>query len=479
MTRLSFKIINETFLLLSIFILYSCSSNSIATTEDTETTALSVTAYITKGDKTASLQKLPDLIASSSVSGILIAVDKAKTYQPIEGFGASLTESSAYVLKTYLSQSKRTEVLKELFSSEGANIGYLRLTMGSSDFSFGNYSYDDVDGDINLTHFSLDRDFQYIIPVLKEIISIKPDLKIMASPWSPPAWMKTSNNMVGGSLNPEYYNVYAQYFVKYINTMKENGIPIEAITIQNEPLYASAAYPCMLMTSDQQKDFIKNHLGPLFATENIKTKIMLYDHNLDHPEYGSEILSDSAASQYVSGTAFHAYAGEISAMGQLKSQFPDKAIYFTEQSGGEWAPNYSDNIKWNTEELIINGTKNWTQNVLLWNLALDENYGPTNKGCLNCRGVITVKTNSEVMKNEEFYVLAHPGKFLQNGAKRCFSTETEDKGIKNVSFVNPDGSIVLLVSNFSGKIQKITLKSKNQFYNTSIPNNSIITFYWY
>ena len=441
-----------------------------------------VDVWQTNGDKSNLLVKITtkNFVTPASTIPTLqeVEINTTQTYQPIDGFGAALTGSSAYVINRYLSPASRTQLLQDLFTKNGIGIDYIRLTIGASDFSLSDFSYDDTAGDTLMTAFSIGAENADLLPVLKEIIAINPNIKIMASPWSPPAWMKTNNSMKGGSLQPEYYHAYARYFVKYIQAMKTEGINIDAITIQNEPLYGAATYPCMYMFATEQRDFIKDHLGPMFAQNAITTKIMLYDHNWDKPLYGDTILQNATAKQYVAGTAFHAYGGSVDAMTTLHNLHPDKDLFFTEISGGGWAPNFSDNIKWFTENIIIGTTRNWSRNALLWNMALDQNDGPKNNGCSNCRGVVTVNANGAIIRNEEYYVLGQAGKFTKQGAQRCSSSDISAQGIKNVAFLNTDGSKVLIAMNTTAALKSFRIKDGNNTLNYDLQPNAIYTFYW-
>jgi glucosylceramidase len=300
--------------------------------------------------------------------------------------------------------------------------------------------------------------------VLKEILSISPKLKIMASPWSAPAWMKTNGKLAGGKLKPEYYQTYANYFLKYLLAYEKEGIPIDAISIQNEPLH-EASYPSMRMEASEQLAFIKSHLGPLLVKENRSTKILIYDHNWDRPDYPLQLLQDAEARKYISGTAFHAYAGEVKSMSSVYEAFKDKGIYFTEISGGEWAKNFADNMGWNMKNIFIGAPNNWARNALLWNLALDENFGPKNGGCQDCRGVITISEGGFVNRNVEYYSLAHLSKWVLPGAYRIGSSLST--AVEHVAFKNPDGSIVVVILNDASNVQRVNLV----YGNKQISNN--------
>ncbi|NBP67549.1 MAG: glucan endo-1,6-beta-glucosidase, partial [Cytophagia bacterium] len=399
--------------------------------------------WLTTGDKTKLLSKESDVSITAPITATVpvITIDPAQTYQQIDGFGAAVTGSSAYLIKN-LSTTKRNALVQELFDpNSGIGISYVRLTIGASDFSLEDYTYNDMPAgqtDFNLQNFSLSKDAD-VINVMKQIVSVNPDIHVMGSPWSAPAWMKTNGSLkyVNGQTNKlktDCYGVYADYFVKYIQAYAAEGITIEAVTPQNEPLHSTAAYPCMQMEASEQINFIKNHLGPALQAASLPTKIIAYDHNWDNTNYAISVLNDAGAKQYIAGSAFHAYAGNVSAMSIVRNAHPDKGLYFTEVSGGEWATNFSDNLQWNMSNIFIGTTKNWSKNVLLWNLALDQNFGPKNNGCSDCRGVITITTDGTITRNVEYYTIGHFSKFVQTGAYRIASTITEN--VANVDFVS-------------------------------------------
>lgn len=440
--------------------------------------------WVTNGGQSKLLSKQASgasIYDTNATTDPSISVDFSQQYQEIEGFGAALTGSSAYLINA-MAPTQKDALLKDLFSpTDGIGLSYLRLTIGASDFSLNDFTYDDMPAggtDPNLTQFSIAKDEADVIPVLQSILAYSPSLKIMGSPWSAPAWMKNGENLAGGSLKPEWYNAYADYFVKYIQAYAAKGINIHAITPQNEPLHVSNGYPSMKMEAAEQADFIKNSLGPKFQQAGINTKIIAYDHNFDRPDYPIQVLGDAAAAQYIDGSAFHAYAGNASAMTQVHAQFPDKNLYFTEISGGQWSPNFVDNLKWNISNIFIGTTRNWSKNVLLWNLALNSNHGPTNGGCADCRGVVTIN-GGNVVKNVEYYTLAHFSKFVKPGAKRVNSTDFDNSlNMQNVAFVNPDGSKVLVVLNQSETTRKFAVKSGGTRISYSIEPNAVATIVW-
>jgi glucosylceramidase len=414
----------------------------------------------------------------------VISVDTATKFQEIEGFGAALTGSSAYLLNQKLDATAREAALNDLFNpEEGIGISYLRLTIGASDFSLSDFTYDDMPAgqtDYLLEHFSLLKDQDNVIPVLKEIVEISPAINLMGSPWSPPAWMKTNGNLKGGKLKPVCYDVYADYFVKYIQQMQNEGIAISSVTPQNEPLYFTAGYPCMEMQPADQLNFIKSSLGPKFAAAGISTKIIIYDHNWDNTNYAISILNDPGARAFIAGSAFHAYAGDVSAMSTVHNAHPDKGLYFTEISGGDWATDFAGNLMWNMKNIFIGTTENWSKTALLWNLALDQNHGPTNNGCADCRGVVTINnTGGNITKNEEYYSIAHFSKYVRPGAIRISTVVPQSLSNTGVvAFQNPDGSKAMIVANYSNSNRIFSVKQGIRNFSYTLPGQSVVTLVW-
>ena len=404
-------------------------------------------------------QKLlsPDTLraqADAPEGTLRIALDTAQAYQEMDGFGFTLTGGSALHLQR-MSAPARAAILQELFGNgpEDIRINYLRLSIGASDLDEYPWSYDDLpegQTDPGLEHFSLGYDTLYLIPSLQEILAIQPAIKLMGSPWSPPAWMKDNKDTRGGSLLPEFYPAYAQYFVKYIQGMAAHGIRLDAITVQNEPLHPGNN-PSLLMLPEAQADFVKNHLGPAFREAGIETKIVLYDHNADRPDYPISILDDPEAAQFVNGSAFHLYGGEIGALSQVHDKHPDKDLYFTEQWIG--APgDFAGDFTWHTAQLMIGAPNNWCKTVLQWNLAADPKQEPhTDRGgCTRCLGAITID-GDKITRNPAYYIVAQNSKFIPAGSVRIASTQAE--GIGNVAYRRPDGARVVLLQN-QGEVAK-------------------------
>jgi glucosylceramidase len=432
--------------------------------------------WMTTADSSVLLQKQPSLSFSEGAAAAnIIDIDPAQVFQTIDGFGYCLTGGSATLINR-LDPGTKAALLNELFSTKGIGVSYLRVSIGASDLNPSVFSYDDMppgQTDPNLSHFSIQPDMQDLIPVLREIISINPNMKLLGSPWSAPAWMKDNGSTIGGSLLPQYYSVYAQYFVKYIQQMKQNGITIDAITPQNEPLNPKNN-PSLYMTAAQQADFIKNNLGPAFRTAGINTKIWLYDHNADRPDYPLYILNDAAANPYVDGSAFHLYGGDVSALGEVHTAFPNKNIYFTEQWTGA-KENFEGNLRWHLKNVIIGTMRNWSRVALEWNLANDPSFEPhTPGGCSECKGALTI--GNGVNRNVSYYIVAHASKFVPPGSVRIGSNVTG--ALNNVAFKRPDGKKVLIVENDGPAATGFSIRYNNQLVRTSLPGGGVATYIW-
>ncbi len=409
-----------------------------------------------------------------------IDVDDKVTFQSIDGFGFALTGGSAQLL-TRMDAQHRADILQELFGTHGNAIGvsYLRVSIGSSDMNDHVFTYDDLPAgqkDIDLEKFSLAQDRADVIPVLKEILAINPKIKILGSPWSAPSWMKTNENPKGGSLKPEYYDTYAQYFVKYIDGMKSEGIPIDAITIQNEPLNPKNT-PSMVMQAADQAVFIKQSLGPAFQKAGLKTKIILYDHNCDVPEYPLTILNDPEARKYVDGSGFHLYGGEITALTKVHDAYPSKNLYFTEQMVVDGKDQASIQVSEPVASLIVGATRNWSRNVLLWNLAADPENKPhtDNGGCTECQGAITIDGN-KVTRNSAYYTAAHASRFVRPGSVRIQSSTPET--LHNVAFRTLDGKNVLIVANRGSAAQTFQIRYRGKAVAVSLNVDAVGTYVW-
>ncbi|MGV8877401.1 MAG: glycoside hydrolase family 30 protein [Sphingobacteriaceae bacterium] len=443
-------------------------------------TGQKVAFWLTNPDKTALLQKQAvTLEFEDDVNNLYptIEIDPTQSYQPIDGFGFTFTGGSATLINA-LPNADKAALLKELFLTEGEAIGisYLRISIGASDLDEHAFTYNDLPAgqtDNSLSKFSLAPDQTDPIPLLKQILLLNPAIKILGSPWSAPAWMKTNNSSKGGALNTQYYATYASYFVKYIHGMAKQGIPIDAITIQNEPLNPKNN-PSMVMTAEEQGNFIKNNLGPAFKAAGIKTKIILYDHNADRPDYPMDILKDPETARYVDGSAFHLYGGSIDALTKVHEAYPNKHIYFTEQwIGGPG--NFAGDLSWHVNTLIIGATRNWSRNVLEWNLASDPEYGPhTDGGCTTCLGALTIAP--KITRNTAYYIIGHASKFVRPGAERIASNISNN--LQNVAFKNVDGKKVLIVLNKGKETQQFNVQFNGKKFTSQLNQGAVATYVW-
>ncbi|GAB3823213.1 RICIN domain-containing protein [Hymenobacter jeollabukensis] len=445
--------------------------------------AQTVNLWVTTGDQTKLLQPQTALnfVPSTGTATTTITIDEATTYQTIDGFGASMTGASAYLLNQKMSAAQRDALLNELFTGAGIRLGFLRHSMGASDFSaYGNYTYDDKptgQTDPMLASFNLGQDLTDVVPMLQAARAKNGSLKIMGTPWTAPTWMKEVNTQWNGSwLSTAWYQTYANYFVKYVQAMQAQGLPVYAVTLQNEPLYA-APYVSMRMDAGNQAAFLKNNIGPAFQAAGLTTKLIAYDHNWDHPEYPNAIFADAAAAQYAAGSAFHGYGGAVSGQTTTHNAYPNKDIWFTEISGSVGS-SFAGDLKWHLSNIIIGTTRNWAKSALEWNLALDQNNGPTNGGCTNCRGVVTINNaTGAVTRNVEYYALGHASKFVDAGAVRL-SSNTVAGGIENVAFRNPDGTRVLIALNNSTAAKTFKLIWDGQSFIYTLPAGAAATYKW-
>lgn len=444
------KIIAGVFLAFALTLLGGCRAG-----KDRKTTGA---AYITMPDKSMLLQK-NDLVSSASADAY-ITINTGQRYQVMDGFGYTLTGGSAMHISR-MSEPARKQLLEELYGNgpDAIGVSYIRVSVGASDLDEKVFSYNDLPAgqtDMNLAKFDLGYDKKYLIPVLKQILNINPSIKILASPWSPPVWMKDNGDVRGGSLRQEYYGVYADYLVKYVQQMKSYGITISAITVQNEPLHPGNT-PSLLMPADAQREFVKNNLGPAFERHGISAKIIIYDHNADRPDYPISILDDPEAKKYIDGSAFHLYGGDVSAISKVHEAHPDKNLYFTEQWVG--APgDFAKELTWHIENLIIGAPRNWCKTVLEWNLAADENQDPhTDRGgCDRCLGAVTI-TGDKIIREPSYYIIAHASKFVPAGSVRV---ESDMPGnLPNVAYITPSGKTVVIMQNTGNAEKKVMLKS--------------------
>lgn len=440
-----------------------------------------VQAYVTTADQGRLLDRVELPFVAGTPPGVpVVVVDETQRFQSMVGWGAAMTDASAHVIHR-LPPAQREALLRDLFDREaGAGFSFVRLPMGASDFSRTHYTYADVapgESDPRLARFSIAMDTAERIPLLRRALAINPALRLVGSPWSPPAWMKTSGSLFNGTLRGEYFAVFAEYLAKWITAYEAAGLPIFAITLQNEPHHEPPDYPGMRLRPAQRAEIIGGHVGPLFARRGITTQIWEWDHNWDEPDSPLGVLADSAARRYVAAVAWHCYGGDVTAQSRVRDRHPDKDVYFTECSGGEWAPVWADNLKWNVSNLVIGTARHWARGVALWNLALDEHHGPHLGGCGNCRGVVTVHSaTGAVTRNVEYYALAHASRFVRAGAVRIASSSTA--GLETVAFRNDDGATVLIALNPGSAERPFAVRAGARVFRASLPAGAVATFVW-
>jgi len=440
-----------------------------------------ISVWLTTPDRTNLFaEQMPLSFSATKKTLPVITVDPGTTYQTIDGFGYALTGGSAMHM-IRMSAPARRALIEELFATANRNIGvsYIRLSIGASDLNEKVFSYNDLpDGetDPEMKRFDLGPDREDVVPVMKEILKINPRIKIMGSPWSPPVWMKTNKDTRGGRLIPEFYPAYALYFVKYIQQMKAEGITIDAITVQNEPLHPGNN-PSLLMTAPEQAEFVRDHLGPAFRKARINTKIVVYDHNADRPDYPITIYKDPEARKYIDGSAFHLYGGRIEALSDVHDAYPNKHIYFTEQMVVERDGAKKLNIGSPVRRLIIGATRNWSRIVLEWNLAADPDLKPyTDRGgCSMCQGAVTIDKDS-ISRHLAYYSIAHASKFVRPGSKRIASNEPDS--LPNVAFKTPSGKTVLIVHNDAEASRQFQIQFKGKLAEARLEAGAVATYIW-
>jgi glucosylceramidase len=424
--------------------------------------------------------------APAGSSGSTITVDTTRTYQPMTGFGASFTDSSAWLVGTKLNAKQRNALMRDLFSRrDGIGLSFLRQPMAATDFTAsGNYSYDDMpagQADPTLSNFSIDHDRAYTIPLLKQARQINPQLTLMATPWSPPGWMKTSDSMVKGQLKPDAYQPYADYFAKFLKAYAAAGAPVRYVTPQNEPLYEPSTYPGMSLPADQAKTFISDYLAPTLRKQDLSTRILGYDHNWDVTSYPESLYTDPAAARNVAGTAWHCYAGDVTAQSVVHNNYPSKPAFQTECSGGTWEGDERGGFA-GAMDNVINGPRNWAQSIIRWNIALDPDGGPRNNGCQGCRPVVTISQNADgtwsYTPTADYWGLAQASKFVQPGAHRVASNTLGKGNVEDVAFTNPDGSTALVTYNSGSTDRTFTVRWGKRHFTYTLAAGAAATFTW-
>jgi glucosylceramidase len=405
-----------------------------------------------------------------------VEIDPARSFQSILGFGGAFTDASCYLLSR-MEDAARARLLNEFFASEGLALSVGRTCIGSSDYSCSAYSFDDSRSpDPELKEFSIEHDRAYILPVLREALSVNPDLFLFSTPWSPPEWMKTGDSLLGGSMRKNYFQSYAQYFVKFLEAYGGEGVRVGAVTCQNEvDTDQDGRMPACLWGQEYEIAFIKEFLGPALRNASLDTKIWLLDHNYDLWGRAMDELSDPGVFQFADGVAWHGYDGEPDAMTRVHDAFPTKSAYWTEGGPSLTDPDYESGwATWSKNYATI--LKNWARCIVAWNLVLDENGAP-NIGPFHCGGVVTLNSKTqELTRSGQYWAFAHYAKVVRRGA-RVIATQAPQTGAEHVAFANPDGSYVLVLSN-PGDEQTVKCAFQGRSLALNLPQNSVVTLQW-
>ncbi|GAB3904726.1 ricin-type beta-trefoil lectin domain protein [Kibdelosporangium lantanae] len=427
-------------------------------------------------------QQAPVNFTAGTGSGqVTINVNENTTYQPFEGAGASFTDSAAWLMNSsgLLSAATRNDVMTKLFSpTQGIGVSFLRNPMGASDLARFSYTYDDGAADPSLSRFSIAHDMADVVPLTKQALQLNPGTKVMGSPWSVPPWMKDNNDYKLGWVQSQYYPALAQYFVKYVQAMGQQGIPINYVTINNEPT-CCATYPSTMWNGSGLAFFAKNNLLPALQNAGLSTKVLALDWNWDqYQSFAAPTMDDAAIRNHPNfgGMAWHGYGGNVSQQTTVHNQYPGVPAYDTEHSGGTWIVNQQNEDMLN----MIDYTRNWGRAWVKWSLAIDQAHNPHNGGCDVCTGLITVHNgdgrNGQVDYTVEYYTMGHLTKFVRQGAVRI---DSNDNGsVRNVAWKNPDGSKALIAYNTTGSTQSVRVNWGGQSFTYSLPTKTSATFTW-
>ncbi len=410
-----------------------------------------------------------------------ISVNSSEKYQTIDGFGFALTGGSAYLLNK-MSAEDRKEVFRKFYDPQyGIGASLVRISIGASDLSKKCFTYDEklVGTDKELKKFNIKAGDKELIPMLKEVLSVNPDIKILATPWSAPTWMKTKRLYGGGNLKTEYYQVYANYFVKYLQTMKDNGINVNIISCQNEP-ECDTNKPSMAMDAASQANFIGKYLGPTLEKNGFDdVQILCWDHNCDKKDYALTVMADADAGKYVTGSAWHLYAGDISTLSEVYAEQPEKKLYLTEQWTGRTG-DFAGDFKWHLSNVVLGTMNNYGNAAFEWNLASDENCDPhTLGGCPDCKGAITINKSTKKVGsyNQAYYIIGQVSKFVRPGSVRI-SAKSSDNRLETSAFERTDGKLVVVVLNSSGDVKKFKIKCGKHTISSELNAGAAATYIW-
>ncbi|MGD9929573.1 MAG: glycoside hydrolase family 30 beta sandwich domain-containing protein [Mangrovibacterium sp.] len=454
-----------------------------------------VTLYVTTSTRSQDFEKsFVDFSDKSNMSPTTIRLEPATRYQTMDGFGAAITGSTCYNLMK-MTAANRTKFLTETFSpSEGMGYSYVRVAIGCSDFSLSEYTCCDTPGIANFGLTSEETD--YVIPILKEIRAINPELKILGSPWTCPRWMKVNNltdlqaynSWTSGQLNPAYYADYASYFVKWIQAFAAQGIPVYSVTPQNEPLNRGNS-ASLFMGWVEQYEFVKKHLVPAIRSASLSTKIYLFDHNYnydnmgDQNDYPVKIYDAGMDDDLVAGAAYHNYGGDKAELNDVHAKYPDQELLFTETSIGTWndGRNLEVRLMEDMREVALGTVNNWCKGVIVWNLMLDSERGPNRDGgCQTCYGAVDIDRSnySSITRNSHYYIIGHLSSVVKPGAVRIGTSGFSDSGFYLSAFENTDGTYAVVLQNSTSAAKKITLDDGSNHFSYEVPAKSVISYRW-
>jgi glucosylceramidase len=444
--------------------------------------AQSPQAYLTTADRSHLLAPTT-LPRPSTPPATAVRLLPSEEHQAMVGYGAAITEGSAWLIRHALKPEQQAALLNELFGQGPTAVGFnlTRLTIGASDFSRRHYSLDDMppgQTDTGLAHFSLEPERADVIPLTRAALAVNPGLQVMASPWSAPGWMKSTDSLIKGRLLPQYYDAFARYLVRYAEGMAAEGVPLFALTLQNEPHFEPDDYPGMRLDPRARAAVVGQHLGPLLAARRLPIKLLDWDHNWDEAWSPLSMLADPVARRYVAGVAWHCYAGDPSAQSRVAAQYPQLEVWLTECSSGEWHKDWRDGLLWTMRHLVIGGPRNGARGVLMWNLALDTQYGPHTGGCKDCHGMVSIdRETGAVSRNMEYYAFGHASRFVRPGAKRVGSeTQGADRNeLDHVAFRNPDGGLVLVLANSQRAPRDLAIEWPGGRWALTVPASSALT----
>ena len=443
-----------------------------------------VQVWVTTADHTRLLARDADLtFGAGAPLALNIAVDEHRRYQEFLGVGAAFTDATALLFERRLEPQARTALMRELFGPPpGIGLSLMRVPIAASDFSAEHYSFDDLapgESDAPLAHFDLGANGNRVLSLVRAAREINPSLRLIGSTWSAPGWMKSSGSLIKGHLLPEHYDAFADYLLRFADLYREAGVPLYGLTAQNEPGFEPTDYPGMRFEPADRARFIAQHLGPKLARHASAPLFFEYDHNWDVSESPLQVLDDPVAARYVAGVAWHCYGGEIDAQSLVHNAHPGFSALLTECSGGEWEPSWAGGLRWFAGTLLIEGGRNWGSGTILWNLALDEHYGPHLGGCEDCRGVVTINSGTgAVTRNVEYYSLAHLGRFVRPGARRIDSSSNLE-GLRTVAYRNSDdGSLALLVYNGAPVARRFSVSDSRYTLAYELPAGAVATFTW-